>query len=55
MKWSKDKFTLTDCREDLNIDFIHDFLSNVSYWSKGIPEDIVTSDQIWLNIRQESF
>lgn len=51
MKWSKDKFTVTNCREDLDIDFIHDFLSNVSYWSKGIPEDIVKSDQIWLNIR----
>lgn len=41
MKWSKDKFTLTDCREDLDIDFIHDFLRNVSYWSKGIPKDVV--------------
>ena len=41
MKWNKDKFTLTDRQEDLDIDFIYSFLSNVSYWSKKIPKNIV--------------
>ena len=41
MEWNKDKFTVTDRREELDIDFIHGFLSNISYWSKGIPKDIV--------------
>lgn len=41
MKWIKSKFAITDRREDLDTDFIHSFLSNLSYWSKGIPKDVV--------------
>ncbi|MFC1828986.1 GNAT family N-acetyltransferase [Thermodesulfobacteriota bacterium] len=40
MKWQRDHFTVTDNRDDLDIELIHGFLSN-SYWAKGIPVDIV--------------
>ena len=28
-------------RSKLDIDLIHDYLCNVSYWAKGIPRDVV--------------
>jgi GNAT superfamily N-acetyltransferase len=40
MKWNQGEFTITDRREDLDIETIHGFLSE-SYWAKGIPKAIV--------------
>jgi N-acetylglutamate synthase-like GNAT family acetyltransferase len=40
MKWTKGEYTVTDKREDLDIDTIHGFLRE-SYWAKGIPKSIV--------------
>lgn len=36
MKWKKGEFTITDNREDLDIETIHNFLCE-SYWAKNIP------------------
>ena len=41
MKWQKSEFTITDEREKLDVELIHNFLSNSSYWSKGIPREVV--------------
>lgn len=41
MRWDRDKFRITDCREDLDVDFVFAFLSNVSYWSQEIPRELV--------------
>lgn len=41
MRWDRDRFRVTDCQEDLNVDVVFDFLSNVSYWSRGIPREVV--------------
>ena len=40
MKWQRGEFTITDRREDLDIEIIHKFLS-VAYWAKGIPRSVV--------------
>jgi len=41
MRWERGEFTIVDRREDLDVDMIHDFLSNFSYWSKGISRETV--------------
>lgn len=40
MAWKQGEFTVTDRREDLDIETIHNFLQE-SYWAKGIPRLIV--------------
>jgi GNAT superfamily N-acetyltransferase len=40
MKWKQGEFTITDNREDLDIETIHNFLCE-SYWAKNIPRSIV--------------
>ena len=40
MEWKQGEFTITDNREDLDIETIHNFLRE-SYWAKGIPRLIV--------------
>jgi GNAT superfamily N-acetyltransferase len=40
MEWKQGEFTITDIREDLDIETIHRFLCG-SYWAKGISEPIV--------------
>lgn len=41
MRWERGTFTITDRREDLDDELIHQFLSDRSYWSKGIPKEIL--------------
>ena len=40
MEWKQGEFTITDRREDLDVEIIHNFLRE-SYWVKGIPRSIV--------------
>ena len=40
MEWKQGEFTITDRREDLDLEAIHNFLRE-SYWSKGVPRSIV--------------
>lgn len=40
MEWKQGEFTVTDRREDLDIETIHNFLRE-SYWAKGITRLIV--------------
>ena len=40
MEWKQGEFIVTDRREDLDIETIHNFLRE-SYWAKGIPRPIV--------------
>ena len=40
MEWKQGEFTITDRREDLDVELIHNFLRE-SYWAKGIPRAIV--------------
>ena len=37
----KDNYTLSTDKSKLDINLIHDFLCNKSYWAKGIPFDTV--------------
>lgn len=41
MNWHKNEFTISDEKNLLNKDYIHDYLSNKSYWAENIPEEIV--------------
>ncbi len=41
MKWAIGGYTITDCQNDLDIDLIFHFLSDVSYWSQGFSKDVV--------------
>lgn len=40
MEWKQGEFKITDRQEELDIETIHDFLSE-SYWAKGIPKAVV--------------
>jgi len=40
MEWKQGEFTITDSREDLDFETIHNFLRE-SYWAKGIPRSVV--------------
>lgn len=40
MEWKQGEFTVTDRREDLDLETIHNFLRE-SYWAKGITRPIV--------------
>jgi len=37
----KDNFVISTDRSKLDIEMIHNYLANESYWSKGIPLDLV--------------
>ena len=41
MKWERGEFVISDRCEDLDEALIHQFLSDRSYWSKGIPRAVV--------------
>lgn len=43
MKWVNGEYWLSDSNADIDIDVVHTFLSEVSYWSKGIPRDVLTT------------
>ncbi len=40
MEYRRGEFTISTSPERLNLDVIHDFLTNC-YWAKGIPRDVV--------------
>ncbi len=41
MNWQRQNFTIDTEKSRLNIDFIHDYLSNQSYWAQGRPREVV--------------
>ena len=41
MEWQKDDVTISTDKSKLDIAYIHNFLSNESYWAPGIPYYIV--------------
>jgi GNAT superfamily N-acetyltransferase len=42
MEWARDDgYTISDDRSRLDVDVIHRYLSEESYWSPGIPRDVV--------------
>ncbi len=40
MEYRRGEFLISTDRERLNLDVVHDFLTN-SYWAKGIPREVV--------------
>jgi len=40
MEWNKNEYTVSTDQARLNIDYLHQFLSN-TYWAKGIPVEIL--------------
>ena len=41
MDWQKENFIISDEKEKLNAEYIHDYLSNRSYWAENIPLETV--------------
>lgn len=41
MEWLQGEYTVTDDQNDLDMDTIHRFLHEASYWAKNIPRSIV--------------
>jgi hypothetical protein len=37
MEWKQGEFTVSDCRENLDVELIYHFLNSLSYWAKDIP------------------
>jgi GNAT superfamily N-acetyltransferase len=40
-RWERDAFTITTDRNSLDVEFIHNFLSNTSYWGRGRNLELV--------------
>ena len=40
-EWQREQFTISTDFSRLNIDFIHDYLCNRSYWAQGRSRDVV--------------
>ena len=41
MNWQKGEYNISTNKDELNVPFIHEYLSNQSYWAKGIPLKVV--------------
>ena len=41
MNWQRQSFTIDTEKSKLDIDFIHDYLCNQSYWAQGRPREVV--------------
>lgn len=41
MNWNKDNFTISTNKSRLNVEYVHQYLSNRSYWAENIPVDVV--------------
>ena len=39
--WQRDEYTISTDRSRLNLDLIHDYVSNNSYWGKGRLREVV--------------
>ena len=39
--WQRDEYTISTDRSRLDLDLIHNYLSNESYWAKGRARDVV--------------
>jgi GNAT superfamily N-acetyltransferase len=42
MEWQRDGYTVSDDPERVDVDAVHRYLSEESYWARGIPHDVVT-------------
>ena len=41
MNWQKNEFIISDEKNLLDREYVHDYLSNKSYWAANVPEEIV--------------
>ena len=41
MEWQQDEYTITTNKSRININAVHLFLTNSSYWAAGIPKETV--------------
>ena len=41
MQWTKEKYLITTDTAKVDIDVVHQYLSEQSYWAKGIPRETV--------------
>ncbi len=41
MNWVKDNYTISTDKSLLNVEFIHRYLCNKSYWAENIPDHVV--------------
>lgn len=39
--WSRNGYTISTDQDKLDVDAVHAYLSNESYWATGIPRDVV--------------
>lgn len=41
MKWQRDEYLISTDKTEMDVAYIHQFLSEQSYWAQGIPYDTV--------------
>lgn len=41
MEWTRDRFVISDDTERVDRDVVHRYLRDESYWSRGVPRDVV--------------
>ncbi|PWT74752.1 MAG: GNAT family N-acetyltransferase [Bacteroidetes bacterium] len=41
MEWKREKFRISTKKKELNIEYIHHFISEKSYWAERVPREIV--------------
>ena len=41
MEWTRDGYTISDDPDRVDVDAVHRYLSEESYWAAGVPRDVV--------------
>src|SRR3954453_19837493 len=41
MEWTRDGYTISDDPARVDVDAVHRYLSEESYWAPGVPRDVV--------------
>jgi GNAT superfamily N-acetyltransferase len=47
MKWTQDGYTISDDPDRVDVDAVHRYLSQESYWAPGVPRDVVERSIAW--------
>src|SRR3954463_13585235 len=47
MEWQRDGYTISDDPARVDVDAVHRYLSEESYWAPGVPRDVVAKSIEW--------
>ena len=47
MEWHRDGYTISDDPARVDVDAVHRYLSEESYWAPGVPREVVERSIKW--------